>query len=226
MSTAPPLRFPLLLVVADRDYVADDTRWLKIVREVGTAALGQPVAIQVRAKRAAPDERRLLATRAREAVPRGVPLFLNGDAALAAELGYDGVHWPEAEVEAWAPADAPRSGPRWQSAAVHSIAAIRAAERAGADLVVFGSVFEPGSKQGDGVGIEALAAAVHVTALPVLAIGGITPGRVEACLAAGAQGVAVVSGVLGAPSSVRAMQAYLDARMAHAMSAAPADAGR
>jgi thiamine monophosphate synthase len=41
--------------------------------------------------------------------------------------------------------------------------------------------------------------------LPVLAIGGITPARVAACIAAGASGVASVSEVLGAPDPVVAV---------------------
>lgn len=210
------LRFPLLLIVADRDYVADDTRWLEIVRQLGDAARGEAAALQVRAKGAPRDELRLLAARARAVVPPEVPLTLNGDAALAASLGYDGGHWPEAETPA---GETPRGNLRWRSAAVHSVEAIRGAERAGADLLVFGSVFEPGSKPGVASGLEALRAAVRATALPVVAIGGITPERVAACLAAGARGIAVVSGVLGAASPVAAMRAYLDALAVHAVPA-------
>lgn len=208
----PALRFPLLLVVADRDFVADDACWIEMLHELGAAARGEPAVIQVRAKQATPDELRHLAARAREVVPRDVPLLLNGDAALAASLGYDGVHWPEVAT----PGGPPQSGLCWRSAAVHSVEAVRAAERAGAHFVVFGAVFEPGSKPGAAAGLDALQSAAHATALPVVAIGGITPARVQTCLAAGAQGIAVVSGILGAVSPVRAMQAYLDRLTAHA----------
>jgi thiamine monophosphate synthase len=47
--------------------------------------------------------------------------------------------------------------------------------------------------------------------LPVYALGGVTPGRVEDCLRAGAVGVAVISGVLGAPSPAAAIADYLRA---------------
>lgn len=196
---------PALLVVADRDYLADDERWLQVLREVGQAAAGAPVAIQIRARRASPQELVPLAERARAAVPRMVPLILSGEAALAASLGYDGVHWPEAALRR--AVDAP--GLRWRSAAVHGVAAVRAAEQAGANLLVFGAVFAPRSKDGPSFGLGALREAASATTLPVLAIGGIGPERVPACLDAGARGVAVVSGVLGARSPSAAITAYL-----------------
>lgn len=208
------LRFPRLLVVADLAYLGDEARWLEVVREVGAAARGEPVAVQVRAKQLDAEALMRLAARAREAVPAEVPLLLNnGDAALAAALGYSGVHWPEVAIPA---TDVMRpDGLAWRSAAVHSPAAIRAAVQASADVVVFGSVFEPGSKAGMASGLDALRTAVRATALPVMAIGGITVERVSACLDAGAHGVAVVSGVLGASSPAKAMRAYLDALAAH-----------
>lgn len=200
------LPLPLLLVVADLGYVRDEERWLRALREVSAAALGRPVAVQVRAKEHSGEEWRRLAERARGAIAPGVPAFLNGDVATASALGYEGVHWPEADT----PERAPIEALRWRSAAVHSVYAVARAERAGADLVVFGSVFAPGSKPGEGVGIEALRAVVAASSVPVIAIGGIEVDRVAACLDAGASGVAVVSGVLGATDTAAAVEMYVD----------------
>src|SRR6185295_14658557 len=119
----------------------------------------------------------------------------------------DGAHWPEARI----PASATAPTLAWRTAAVHSSEAAVRAERAGATAVVFGSVYEPGSKPGSAAGIEALREAVAATALPVYAIGGITPERVAGCIAAGASGVAVVSGVLGAQAPGTAIDGYLAA---------------
>lgn len=213
---------PALLVVADRDHAGDDERWLGLIEEVGRAAIGRPVAIQVRARSASGDALRELAARARRAVPLGVPLLLNGDAALAVRLGYDGVHWPEAAIQAAAGGEPLR----WRSAAVHSPAAARAAEAAGADWLVFGPVFAPRSKAGTGQGLDALRAVTDVTALPVLAIGGVTPERVPDCLRAGASGVAVVSGVLDTPSPARAIDDYLAALDRESASEGRRGAGR
>ena len=71
-----------------------------------------------------------------------------------------------------------------------------------ADFVVFGAVYRTGSHAG-GVpaGVEGLSGASGVRrrpsekALPLIAIGGITPDRVAEVIAAGAYGVAALSGI-------------------------------
>ena len=203
-----------LIVVADREYIGNDARWLALIEEVGAAALGRPVAIQVRAKGVTPDEASDLAARARAVMPLDVPLLLNGDAALAARLGFSGVHWPEDIV----PASPPVDTLTWHSAAVHSVDAAARAERGGADIVLFGAVYAPGSHEGTGAGLDAMRAVIESTRVPVFALGGILPRHVADCIAAGAVGVAAVSGVLGAPDVRAAVDAYLhelDEAMAH-----------
>ena len=195
-----------LLVVVDRDYVGDDDRWLALIAEVARAAVGHPIAIQVRAK-STPSRSSTCSSRARDAVPYDVTLLLNGDAEVAERLGYTGVHWPETAV----PSTGARDGLALHSAAVHSIEAIRRAEAAGADFVVFGAVYAPGSKPGEGVGVAALEAAVRATQLPVVAIGGIQPEQIGECIRAGASGIAVVSGILGAQDVHAAIERYVHA---------------
>lgn len=195
---------PRLLVVADLDTAGGNERLLEVLRELARAPWG--FAIQLRAPRLADRELEDLAKAARAVAPRSVPLFLNGPGALASQLGFDGVHWPERAIPSeW------RDAPLPASAAVHSEEAVRRAERAGARFVVFGSVFPPGSKPGEGVGVDRLREIAACTSLPVLAIGGITPERVAPCLAAGAHGVAVVTGVLAAPRPSEAARRYLEA---------------
>jgi thiamine-phosphate diphosphorylase len=64
----------------------------------------------------------------------------------------------------------------------------------GADYLLFGNVFETGSKPGKpGAGIEALARVARATRLPVLAVGGVTLDVVPQLLAAGAAGFAGIS---------------------------------
>lgn len=63
----------------------------------------------------------------------------------------------------------------------------------GADYLVFGTVFPSQSKPGSvSVGLGALERTVRATALPVLAVGGLTPGRTPEVLAAGAAGIAAI----------------------------------
>lgn len=71
--------------------------------------------------------------------------------------------------------------------------AVRAAADGGLDYLMFGTVFPTASKPGQAAaGVETLAAVVSATALPVLAIGGVTPLTAGRAAAAGAAGVAAI----------------------------------
>jgi thiamine-phosphate pyrophosphorylase len=81
-------------------------------------------------------------------------------------------------------------------ASTHSIDEARAARDHGADFVVFGPIFETGSKvqYGEPVGLEPLSkAAGELTPFPLLALGGISIENAVNCLRAGASGVAGIS---------------------------------
>jgi thiamine-phosphate pyrophosphorylase len=113
------------------------------------------------------------------------------DVALAAGLG--GVHLPADGL----PPDAihPFLPPGFLvGVSTHERAeAVQAAAR-GASFVVFGPVFPTSSKPGHpGVGIDALAAVVASVTVPVLALGGVTPERLELVTASGAAGIAGIS---------------------------------
>lgn len=91
----------------------------------------------------------------------------------------------------------------------HSAAEIARAAAEGCDHVFVSPVFLTASKPGYGpaLGLSGLAALVR-GAPPVYALGGIEPGDVPGCLAAGARGVAVMGPVMRDPDLVGA---YLDA---------------
>lgn len=77
---------------------------------------------------------------------------------------------------------------------VHAPPEAGLAADAGADLVLFGTVFPTSSKApGHPVaGVAGLAAAVRACAVPVLAVGGVTAANVRAVAGAGAAGVAAI----------------------------------
>jgi thiamine-phosphate pyrophosphorylase len=86
------------------------------------------------------------------------------------------------------------------------------AEARASTYLFFSPVFPTTSKPGHpGAGPTALAAVCRAAMRPVLALGGVTPARVTACLDAGAHGVAVLSGIVAAPDPGAATRAYLDA---------------
>lgn len=142
---------------------------------------------------------------------RGVRISLNTYVALAAALqtgAHLGVRGP-----APAPARALLGPAALLGRSVHAGDVLTDADRALLNYVVFGPVYPTGSKPGHpGTGVEALADFCRQHGgLPVYALGGITPERVSACLAAGAFGVAVLSGILQAPDPELAAGLYLEA---------------
>jgi thiamine-phosphate pyrophosphorylase len=92
----------------------------------------------------------------------------------------------------------------------HDRAEGRAAVAAGVDYLTFSPVFPTTSKPGhSGTGLDALSRfCTTVAPTPVYALGGITPERVAPCRAAGARGIAVLSGILEADDPAQAVAAY------------------
>ena len=194
---------PVLYLIADRTFAGSDQGWLqnikRIVSSIDTSANPETTIIfQLRAKDVGKEERTTLVAKGLEATrPAGVPVLLNGSEKEARALGFAGVHWPEALI--------PMASQHKQTralndnflriAAVHNTSATKEAEEAGADAVVFGPVFPPGSKPGLGVGLNALKGLVDGGSIPVIAIGGIDVANVRECLDAGATGAAFVSAV-------------------------------
>ncbi len=138
-----------------------------------------------------------------------VTRFVDRDTAtlLAASPGVDGFHVPDepallTEIRAQFPK-------LLIGASTHSIDGVRHAAEAGADFVTFGPVFETGKKARP-QGLDALREACNAAAVPVFAIGGVTPENARACLEAGAHGVAVVGAVMEASSVRSAVRAFAD----------------
>lgn len=145
--------------------------------------------------------------------PRAVPLIINDRVDLMLALNLDGVHLranslPVAVVRRMAGAD------RLIGLSTHSLAEVRQANRDGADYVVFGPIFDTPSKRqfGSPVGLEQLAEACRLSAIPVFAIGGVTGASVPDVFRAGSHGIAVIGSILDhedAAAGTRAMMAAL-----------------
>ena len=136
------------------------------------------------------------------------------DVALAA--GADGVHLGESDLPI---GHARRIAPPGFiiGASVGSVATAVRAKEEGADYVALSPTFATGSKDdaGPGHGLAVLSAIRVAVPLPLVAIGGITAENVADVIAAGADGVAVISAVV-ARSDVTAAAQELRARIAAA----------
>ena len=92
---------------------------------------------------------------------------------------------------------------------VHSLDEVQTAQELGADYVIFGHVFPTQSKQGlVPKGLKQLELVAHHGSIPVLAIGGIKPTNVREVIETGAQGIAVMSGVLEAENPLETVKEY------------------
>lgn len=110
------------------------------------------------------------------------------DIALAA--GASGVHLPSTGLSA---ERVRRLAPEWiVGRSIHS--GDMPGDRHACDYLLFGTVFASASKAAGSpvAGLTALRDAVVLTGRPVIAIGGIDPGRARACLDAGSAGVAAI----------------------------------
>lgn len=139
----------------------------------------------------------------------GITFIVNDDADLALALGADGVHLGEHDG---AIADARRmlgDHAIIGASCYDDLAHARAAVAAGANYVAFGACFpsltKPAAPRAN-LDVFRQAACLRV---PRVAIGGITPDNAISVIAAGADLIAVISGVFDAPDPVAAACAYL-----------------
>ncbi|HSS20927.1 MAG TPA: thiamine phosphate synthase [Pyrinomonadaceae bacterium] len=121
-------------------------------------------------------------------------LLINDRADIAAAAGADGVHLTTSSLPT--PAVRQTFGEEFLvGVSTHSLEEANAARENGADFVVYGPIFHTPAKSeyGDPKGIDGLAnVAAALAPCLVLALGGVTKDTVEACLNAGARGVAAI----------------------------------
>jgi thiamine-phosphate pyrophosphorylase len=137
-------------------------------------------------------------------------LFVVNDRADYASLLDAGVHLGQDDL---LPGDA-RSviGKRLIGYSTHNADQMRAAGAEPVDYVAFGPVFPTGSKErADPVtGLDGLHRARALTERPLVAIGGITLENAPMCWNAGADSVAVISGLLPNPCTHRAVRERME----------------
>jgi len=124
--------------------------------------------------------------------------MVNDHADIAAAVDADGVHLGQDDL----PIEFARKllgRAKLIGISTHSLEQARAAEAAGADYIGFGPIFKTSTKDaGRTQGIRNLTIIKNSAAIPVIAIGGINQANVQFVAQAGADGVAVISGVLAA----------------------------
>jgi thiamine-phosphate pyrophosphorylase len=131
----------------------------------------------------------------------GAALLVNDRVDVALALSADGVQLTRRSLPPREARDLLGAG-KLIGVSCHSLAEVREAEDGGADFVVLGPIFETPSKApfGPPLATAIVRQARAITSLPILAIGGIDAVRIPEVMAAGADGVGVISAVMAAPN--------------------------
>ena len=195
-----------LYAITDALLIPDD----RLTEAVEQAILGGARLIQYRDK-SHDDARRLTQARALNELCQyhAVPLIINDDVELAAQVGAAGVHVGK-DDSAFAIARARLGGNALIGVSCYDrLDLALEAVRAGADYVAFGAFFPSPTKPTEIRASVALLRKARATLnVPIVAIGGITPDNAPLLLDVGADALAVVSGVFGQPDIQAAARRY------------------
>jgi thiamine-phosphate diphosphorylase len=128
------------------------------------------------------------------------------DVAMAA-----GIHAVQLTSRSVCPRDARAMSPSLRiGASVHTAEAAAGAEAEGVEWCVAGSAFPTASHPGDRAGgIPLMRDIARAVAIPVIAIGGVTPAAIPELRAVGIYGVAAIRGVWNSPEPGEAVRHYL-----------------
>ena len=189
---------------------AADTEPARLASRVSAAIDGGAAVIQYRAKDRTDGERRTNAALLLDTCRmRRVPLIVNDDPVLAAEIGADGVHVGHDDGDA-------RTARRIAGdrcivgvSCYDRLDLATAAADDGATYVAFGSFFaSPTKPHAVAAPIGLLADARAKLDIPIVAIGGITAHNGAALIETGASFLAVIGGVFGKADVEHAARGY------------------
>ncbi len=140
----------------------------------------------------------------------GARLFINDRVDVALSVGADGVHLGRDSIPAYAVRKI--SGNKLMvGVSAHGIEEAIGAEKDGADFITLGPIYETPSKlkYGKPIGIDILREVKSRVSIPVLAIGGIKLERVKEVMDAGADGIAMISAILGSNDIKESTEEFL-----------------
>lgn len=199
--------YPFLIVIADWEFVGDTKKWLRILSHLFRSVEGnKQVAVQIRIKSVNQVDYQRLAQEALRVLGPDTRTILNGSIEDAQQLGYWGAHTQVASDVGFKRV---KPGLDFVSIPVHDADQLHAAEQSQVSAVLCSPIFSPSWKSVETIGLQSLRQISQSSSVPVYALGGITPPRCEACVGAGAIGVAVLSGIMGASNPNEAIAEYL-----------------
>jgi len=186
-----------LYLITDRKVLSSQ---FSLLTSVEQALEGRVKAVQLREKDLGIRELLDMAYKMRELTRKyDAKLFINDRVDIALSVDADGVHIGRQSM----PVHAIRRIAKDKlliGVSTHNINEALEAEEAGADFITLGPVYETPSKlkYGKPIGVDAIREVKSKVSIPVFAIGGIKENNVREAMNAGADGVALISGILAA----------------------------
>lgn len=197
-----------LYLVTDRELAASGS----IESIVAEAIAGGVSMVQLREKSCSTREFVELALRLKELLaPLGVPLIINDRVDIALACNADGVHIGQSDM----PYELARKilgDSKIVGLSVESLEQVELANKLDVDYIGVSPVFGTPTKIDTAApfGLDGLRKAVELSKHPVVAIGGMNASTASSVMQCGADGIAVVSAIMAAPSPFDAASQLLN----------------
>jgi thiamine-phosphate pyrophosphorylase len=143
--------------------------------------------------------------------PHGVSFFVNDRPDIAFLAGAAGVHVGQDDLDV-EQARRVVGCETLVGVSTHNLEQFNGAAASSADYIAVGPVFSTSTKANPDpvVGLDFIRKVRALSDKPIVAIGGITLERAASAIEAGADSVAVISGILSAPDPARRARQYID----------------
>jgi thiamine-phosphate pyrophosphorylase len=143
--------------------------------------------------------------------PRGVTFCVNDRPDVAFLAGASGVHVGQDDLDV-EQARRVAGSDKLVGVSTHNLEQFNKAAASSADYIAIGPLFTTTSKANPDpiVGLAFLRRVRDLTDKPIVGIGGISLDRAKSVIEAGADSVAVISGVLGSPNPSQSARQYLE----------------
>ncbi len=174
----------------------------------GEAVGGGVNVVHLRDKRVTAHGLRLTFKGLGQSLRGGTIVIVNADWQRAVGFGARHIHLPEHSVPIGVVRHHLGTG-ALVGKSIHSVEAAQKAALQGADYIIAGTVFASQSHPDiEPMGLDFLRDVCAAVSVPVLAIGGVAPENMGACIEAGAAGVAVLSPIMRAADPKAVAQSY------------------
>ncbi len=191
------IRLPRLYAILDASCFASSEQ---LYEAAGELMAGGVTLLQYRNKTGNAHDMLEQAREIKGRVGSGCKLIMNDRADLCVAANYNGVHLGQDDLSSESARKVIGKN-YWMGLSTHNSGQVTAADKTDADYVAIGPVFATASKLNPDavIGLDGVRQARKLTGKPLVAIGGITVANCRAVIDAGADSVAVISGLLKDP---------------------------